>query len=252
VVVWDGASGPTGRLFDTAGAALSGEFTTSTTGYYPDVGADSVGNFVMVWKEDGYEWRAQRFQVQAPQPSEIPLLGKVTVLSNKVPDDFEKSKGKWKASGDTIVVPLRGSASDPRCNGDPAGTVKASVRFRSVVSGEDTGPIPLPCQSWKATGSTKPNAVAKRGYKYGDGQRMNGPCNSVKITGTKSVSVSCKGKPGAASFVYDLMAGVSQGAVTGFLTLGEITYCAEFQPFIDGSDGKKFKGKSVAAPADCS
>lgn len=100
-------------------------------------------------------------------------------------------------------------------------------------------------------GSTKVNGVEKRGYKYKDGKREDGPCNSVTIKGTKSVSVSCKGKPGVASFTYDLVNGVSQGDVVGSLTLGDVTYCAEFAPFSDGSDGKKFKGKSTTTPAGC-
>ncbi len=251
VVVWNDV-GMTGRIYDTTGTATGAEFTTtSTTGYLGDVSADADGNFVMVWKEDSYEWRAQRWELVPSAPSEIPLLGKVMVISNKIPDDFEKSKGKWKASGEAIEIPLRGSVNDPRCNGDPEGTVKASARFVSATSGEDTGPIPLPCQNWSVTGSTKVNGVEKRGYKYKDGKREDGPCNAVTIKGTKSVSVSCKGKPGVATFTYDLMDGAPQGDVVGSLTLGNLTYCAEFAPFSDGSDGKKFKGKSVAAPASC-
>lgn len=251
-VVWDGSGGVEGRLFDTSGTPISNEFTVNADGYYPDIAADAVGNFVVIWKEDSYVWGAQRFQVEAPVPEEIPLLGKVMVIKNKIPDDFEKSNGKWKASGSEIEVPLRGSADDPRCNGDPDGTVKASARFVSATSGQDSGPIPLPCENWSATGSAKVSGVAKRGFKYSDGKREDGPCNSVKITGTKSVSVSCKGKAGVASFVYDLQAGVGQGAVVGSLTLGNKTYCAEFEPFFDGSDGKKYKGKAIAIPASCS
>lgn len=252
-VIWDGSSGPTGRLFDATGAAVGSEFsTTSTTGYLSDVATDADGNFVVAWKESGTEWRAQRFQVEASTPTDHTLLGKVMVLSNKIPDDFEKSLGKWKASGTAVEVPLRGSVDDPRCNGDPVGTVKASARFSSATSGQDTGPIPLPCQNWTTTGSAKVSGVAKRGYKYSDGKREAGPCTSVKLKGTKSISVSCKGKPGAAAFPFDLMTGVSQGVVVGSVTLGSKTYCAAFPPFIDGSDGKKFKGKSLAAPASCS
>src|SRR5262249_6854266 len=77
VVVWKDSSGLTGRLFDTAGTAISNEFEISPTGGYPSVSADDVGNFVVAWKVDGYDARAQRFQVAAPTPTEIPLLGKV-------------------------------------------------------------------------------------------------------------------------------------------------------------------------------
>jgi hypothetical protein len=254
VVVYQVDEGIAGRVFDTSGSAVGSEFevpTDSSFTYSTSVAGDADGNFVVTWQVGGNEVRAQRFQVEAPEPSEHPLLGKVLVVTNKIPDDFEKSSGKWKAGG-TVVVPLRGSASDPRCNGDPAGTVKASVRFSSATSGGDSGPIPLPCESWTATGSNVVSAVAKRGYKYADSAAAHGPCSSVKITGTKSLSVTCKGKAGLASFPYDLVAGVGQGMMTASLTLGDFTYCAEFQPLLDGSDGKQFKGKSLAVPGSCS
>ena len=250
VVVFDGPAGLAGRLFDTAGSAVSNEFAISPTGYTPSVAADGVGNFVVTWKEDDYEARAQRFQVEAPQPADHPLLGKVLVVTNKIPDDFAKSSGKWKAGG-SVVVPQRGSASDPRCNGDPAGTVKATARFSSATSGEDTGPIPLPCEGWTATGSNVVSAVLERGFKYSDSGAVHGPCSSITITGTKSLSVTCKGKTGFAVFSYDLMVGAGQGAMIASLTLGDFTYCAEFQPLLDGSDGKQFKGKALAVPIAC-
>lgn len=237
-----------GRTFDLSGASTSSEFTMDS-GYAPSVAADAHGNFVMISIDEPNIY-AQRFQVAAPTPKEIPLLGKVAVLTNKDPDDFEKSAGKWKASGAEIEVPLRGSASDPRCLGEPAGTVKASVRFRSAISGQDVT-VDLPCEGWSATGGDKVTSVAKRGFKYSDGKRDLGPCTSVKIKGTKSLSVTCKGKPGAAAFDYDLISGVSQGALSTVLQLGTFSYCAEFQPFFNGNDGKKYKGKALAPPASC-
>jgi hypothetical protein len=60
VVVWPGGTnangrGPTGRLFDTSGAPLTGELTlaAATTALPGDVsvGMDAAGNFVVVWKE---------------------------------------------------------------------------------------------------------------------------------------------------------------------------------------------------------
>ncbi len=252
VVVFEDAGGIAGQVVAETGAVTSGVFQVSTVpgGYRPTIGAADDGSFVVTWARFGNAY-AQRFAATPPIASEIPLLGKVAVISNKIPDDFEKSNGKWKAGGEEIVVPLRGSSSDPRCNGDAVGTVKASVRFLSVTSGQDTGPIPLPCQNWDATGGGKVGSVPKRGYKYSDGKRLDGPCTSVKIKGTKSLSVTCKGKPGAAAFTYDLVSGVGQGPVTAVLEMGLVKYCAEFEPFFDGSDGKKYKGKSLSVPASC-
>ena len=240
------------RVFDSSGTATSTvvDVDVDDEAFQPHVSAAANGDFVVTWNEGGGYTFAQRFQATVPVTEQIPLLGKVAILTNKSPDDFFKSSGKWKASGSEIVSPLRGSSSDPRCNGDPDGTVKASVRFRSATSGEDLT-IGLPCQNWKTTGGNKVNAVEKRGYKYSDGKRADGPCNSVKITGTKSISVSCKGKAGAASFDYDLVVGQSQGVLQTVLQMGLFEYCAEFQPFFNGDDGKKFKGKAFAAPAAC-
>lgn len=248
VVVYNKADDASGRAFSDTGAPIGAEFTI-IDGYNPSVGAADAGDFVVSFSRDGYVY-AQRFQIAAPVSQEIPVLGKVAVLTNKDPDDFEKSKGSWKASGAAIVSPLRGGANDPRCLGDPDGTVKASVRFVSATSGEDHT-FGLPCENWSVTGGSKVSSVSKRGYKYSDSKREDGPCNSVKIKGTKSITISCKGKPGAASFPYDLVSGQSQGVVSAVLQMGLIEHCAEFQPFFDGSDGKKYKGKAIAPPTAC-
>ncbi len=247
IVVFDGDTGLQGRTFDATGTATSNEFEIDPTGFTPHVSAAEDGNFVVTWNDGGGYTAAQRFQVATPAVQDIPLVGKVAVLSNKDPDDFEKSKGSWKASGDTIVSPLRGSVNDPRCNGDPVGTVKATARFLSTTSGQDHT-FDLPCQNWSVTGGDKVKSVLKRGYKYKDSKRVDGPCNSVKIKGTKSLSVSCKGKSGVAAFPYDLVFGSSQGEVTAVLETGLIKHCAQFQALFDGSDGKKYKGKSLLAP----
>lgn len=252
IVTFETEDGVGVRVFDATGAPTSSEIEldTGSYAYTPHVSAAANGDFVVVWNE-GYDGVfAQRFQATTPTTEKIPVLGKVAILSNKIPDDFEKSLGKWKASGSEIEVPLRGSANDPRCNGDPDGTVKASVRFVSTASGQDVT-IGLPCQHWTATGGSKVASVPKRGFKYSDGKRLDGPCNSVKITGTKKISVSCKGKAGVAAFPYDLQSSVSQDVLTAVLRLGLIEYCSEFQPFLDSSDGKKYKGKSFAPPAAC-
>src|SRR5262245_43810755 len=46
-----------------------------------------------------------------------------------------------------IPAPSAGSADDPRCNGDPSGTVKAHVVMHSTAG--QTHATDLPCQNWK-------------------------------------------------------------------------------------------------------
>ncbi len=240
-----------GERFDLAGNSLSNEFQVNTTpdGYWGDVAAAQNGNFIATWKHDGYA-RAQRFRVEPTNPIEMPVFGKNLIITNKLPEDPEKSRGKWKAGGENIASPPRGTASDPRCNGAPDGTVKAAIRFWSDATGHDSGTIPLPCQHWKAIGSKRPSGFAKRGYKYSDGQHESGPCTAITIKGTKSLSVVCKGRKGLATFPYDLEVGTNEVEVNALLELGIHRYCSTFPPFNeDGSSGKKFKGKNAAAPA---
>ena len=249
VVAW-GDDEVMGKRFDLLGTEISTEFQINTTedGYRVDVAAATNGDFVATWKQDGRPM-AQRFRLELPAPQEIPVFGKVLILSNKLPDNPEKAKGKWKAGGDNIVSPPRGTDSDPRCNGEPDGTVKAVIRFWSDDSGHDTGAIPLPCQYWTATGSNTLATFAKRGYKYSDNKLAAGPCSSVKIKGTKSLSVSCKGRPGITTFPYDLEVGTSEVAVNVLLELGLHRYCSYFPAFgFNGSDGKKYLGKGAAEP----
>lgn len=251
VVVWDGDDGVAGRMFDTTGSPISSEFqaNTLTDGYYPDVGADAQGNFVVTWMQDGYYTWAQRFLAELPMATEMPVFGKVLIVTNKLPDNPEKNKIKWKAGDANVQSPPRGTNDDPRCNGDPDGTVKAVLRVWSDDSGQDTGAIHLPCQYWSATGNNSVAGVAKRGFKYSDSKLEAGPCNSIKIQGTKSVTVSCKGKPNVQSLPYDLQVGTSEVTVNALLELGTYRYCSAFPPFgFDGSDGKKFRGKKADAP----
>jgi hypothetical protein len=87
VVVWEGSGTPGqsavwGRRFDASGMALGDDFTvSSSTGNqgYPSVGADGLGNFVVVWQSGSScsgSLRAfgQRFDSSgAPQGSEFPV-----------------------------------------------------------------------------------------------------------------------------------------------------------------------------------
>lgn len=245
VVVWQQGD-VFAQRFSVAGAELSTELTVATSASRPDVAAAANGDFIVAYDaSDGYV-KAQRFQLEAPTANDIGVFGKVLVINNKVPDDPTKNKVKWAASGPEIEVPLRGTTDDPRCNGDPSGTVKSTVRFFSPTSGHDSGTISLPCQNWEAFGTNKPAQIAKRGYKYKDPQLVDGPCNAVTVKGTKSLKVKCKGT----GFPYDLEEGTSEATVHAILTLGLNAYCSSFPPdSADGSDGKKFKGKNAPIAA---
>ncbi len=254
VVVWTDDE-VMGKRFDLTGAAISSEFQANTSlgGYWPDVAAIPSGDFTVAWKDDDGYVDAQQFRVALEAPVEHLLAGKSLLLKNVVPDNPEKNKGKWKSSMSGIEVPGRGTDGDPRCNGKPDGTVKAVLRFLSLSSGHDTGPIPLPCEYWTVTGSSSVTTVHKRGYKYNDAKLAAGPCNSVKISGDKVLNVSCKGKKNVVGFPYDLEVGTSDATLTAMLEMGLHRYCSDFPAFggADGSDGKKFRGKLAAAPASC-
>lgn len=146
-------------------------------------------------------------------------------------------------------VGVPGSNDDPTCNGDPPGTARATVRYRSTMSGEDTGEIDLPCENWSMTGTAD---NPKRGYKYSDPQRASGPCKKVIVTGQKAVSVTCDSK-GPHPLGFDLTPGVDQGIVESVLTIGDTRYCVAFDDHKgkNGSDGKKFVGKNSPVPAAC-
>ncbi|MDG2304672.1 MAG: DVUA0089 family protein [Candidatus Binatia bacterium] len=244
------------RRFDHAGVPLTDAFQVNTQldASWSDIAAMPNGDFVVAYKDTDYYIRAQQFQVAFPDPIEMPIPGKALILKNKVPDDPYKNGAKWKASlAKTIEAPPRGGDGDPRCNGDPVGTAKAVLRFVSPTSGHDSQPIPLYCQNWFATGSSAVSTVGKRGYSYADSRLELGPCNMVKIGGTKSLTVSCKAKKGIRTFDYDLEPGVSEGTVHAILELGRYRYCSEFTTVGsgDGSDGKKFKGRKADAGAAC-
>jgi hypothetical protein len=146
-----------------------------------------------------------------------------------------------------VVAPPRGTASDPRCNGDPPGTVKATLEFSSSTSGHGSCVIDLPCQNWFALGGNLVHQVAKRSYRYYDGQVDEGPCNSVSVVGAKRITVSCKGSGATTDFPYDLEVGTAEGTVHAVLDMGLYKFCASFPPSggADGSDGKKFKGTNA-------
>jgi 6-phosphogluconolactonase (cycloisomerase 2 family) len=175
------------------------------------------------------------------------LAGRRLLIRNKLPDNKEKNKGVWTVpakGNDRFTPPPRGSKDDPRCLDDPPGTVRASIRFFSVTTGQDTGAIDLPCENWRADG---PDTSTRLGYTYRDRGVDDGPCRSVRLRGHPTPRGSrlrafCTGKGETTDFLFDLSEGVSQGDVYAVLRTGTIKYCSRFDGALglDGSDGKKF------------
>lgn len=255
VVIGDGTDHVYGLRFDLTGTALTSVFQVSTTpgGYYADVAAAANGDFVVAWADGDEGVVAQPFQAATPVAQELLLPGKKLLIKNKLPDDPEKNLAKWKVTDSSIVIPPRGTASDPRCNGDPPGTVKATIEFASASSGHGSGVQPLPCENWVALGGNKVNQVAKRSYRYRDSRLEDGGCQTIKMTGTKSIVATCKGKGDTTDFPYDLVPGTSEGVVAVTLEMGLYKYCTAFDGALgsDGSDGKKFNVGASPAPGAC-
>lgn len=182
-----------------------------------------------------------------PVTAECRYWGLNLVIRNAGPSGLLTSI-KWKAAG-PIAAPVVGSANDPRCNGDPSGTVKASVRFASSASGEDTGDLPLPCEHWSAAGNPESQG---RIFKYLDKNKTSGPCKKIQLKGKKIISAVCDNK-GPSPLSYLLTQGLSEEDVDAVLTIGDIRYCTQYDPHngADGSDGKKYQGKKDFRASSC-
>lgn len=243
VVVWRGDYGVRGRRFDSAGSALGPEFSATDYGAHPDVDTDPDGNFTVVWTAYDAVY-ARRFAPLLP----IPLEGKKIKVKDKVPDDPLKRKAQWVVKDAAIALPDPLSDGDPRCNADPAGTVKATIRFFSSDSGHDTGEIPLPCELWIGFGSGP-----KLSFQYRDKKLLEGPCKFIKLKQGRQIKATCLGKNPLHPLNYDLEVGTGEGTVHTVLTLGDRKLCTSIPSFEtkDGSDGKLFLGKDGSAPAHC-
>jgi polyhydroxybutyrate depolymerase len=185
-------------------------------------------------------------QFQLPVVAQ-PAAAKKLLIKNKLPDNESKNMIVVIASDAGIAAPAPMSSGDPRCNGDPAGTVKATLTVASVASGQSHS-TNLPCENWKLLG----NETSPKGYKYSDKVLSTSTATTVIWkTGVKLKAV-LKGK-GPSNLDYDLQLGVSQGTVAATLANGANDTCVVCgaSDGKDGSDGKQFLGKACAAPATC-
>ncbi|MGH7786372.1 MAG: YncE family protein [Candidatus Binatia bacterium] len=169
------------------------------------------------------------------------------LIKNVSPDDEAKNKIVVLLKDAGITTPAPDSANDPRCGAAPSGTVKASLAIFSPTAGEQHT-ADLPCQNWSLIGSPS----NPKGYKYRDGELDDGTAKVVIWKSGSRLKATLQGK-GLSVLDYDLQVGVSQGDVAAVLTSGSTALCGSCGAYNgnDGSDGKKFLGKSCPAPVTC-
>ncbi len=178
--------------------------------------------------------------------SETVISSKKILIRDRLDDDESKRKIVLLSKDAGVTPPAPSSADDPRCNGSPLGTVKASVTIASAASGQ-SHTTPLPCENWKMLGrSSNP-----KGFRYKDKELDDGTAKVV-VWKQGKLRLVLKGK-GVTNLDYDLTTGLSQATVdVSFDSNGDL-WCMACPPFNgkDGSDGKKFLGKNCAAPLAC-
>ncbi|UCE85992.1 MAG: PQQ-binding-like beta-propeller repeat protein [Deltaproteobacteria bacterium] len=193
------------------------------------------------------------FAAGAPASALEQLLnGTRLEIRNRGPATGARStSARWLAEDSAIEVGRPGSAADPRCNGSPSGSVRASLRLFSRATGQDTGPLALPCQNWSLLG----DAAQPGGYAYVDRRGADGPCRRVQLLGgaTPRVEARCVSRGKGAPLDYELLPGIDEGTVGAVLRLGERRYCTAFDGVTrrDGSNGRQFVAGSSAAPESC-
>jgi len=152
-------------------------------------------------------------------------------------------------SADTsISTPAPGSPGDPRCDGDPPNTVKATLQVVSTTSGQSHG-ADLRCQHWTLIGSES----NPRGYRYVDRELLGGTVTRLVWRDGRGLRATLSGR-GTLPIVFDLQPGVSQGMVDVELTSGEERVCFRCQDidFLSGS-GTTFVGRTdeCEVPLSC-
>ena len=175
-----------------------------------------------------------------------PISARKLLVKNALPDNESKNKVVFLSKDAAIDSPGQFAAGDPRCDGDPSGTVKASLEVRSATTGE-VHSTDLPCQNWQALGSL----ARPRGYRYRDVSLAAGTAKIV-LWKDGMLKATLLGS-GPSTLDYDLQSSVSQGDVTVVFSSSTGDSCAVCTslPGKDGSDGKTFLAKSCAAPPSC-
>ena len=169
----------------------------------------------------------------------VQVVGTKLQVKNSLPDDESKRKIVIVSRDPAIVPPPPGNPGDPRCVGDPSGTVKATIRVSSPTTGR-SHTTDLPCQNWFIFGS---------GYKYRDLEQNEGTTRTVTWRAGQ-LKATLTGA-GPTTLDYDLQVGVDEAPVTARFSSAPVTICLECTGFNgkNGSDGKQFLGRKPTCPA---
>jgi YVTN family beta-propeller protein len=177
----------------------------------------------------------------------VPVPARRVLIKNALPDDVAKNRITLLAKSASIVTPDPGSVGDPRCNGAPDGTAKATLVVSSATSGQSHA-TDLPCQNWKLLGS----AADPKGYAYRDKKLAAGTARIVVWKSQDKLKARLLGK-GPTVLNYDLQSGVDQDPVDVQFIAGGSRVCMQCTGVNgrNGSDGKLFRGRNCSAPASC-
>ncbi len=168
------------------------------------------------------------------------------LIKDNAGDLEQRRKMLIQSKDESVGVPSPGSAGDPTCGTDPLGTVKVSLTVSSSTSGQ-VHRTDLPCQNWTLIG----HPASPKGYLYKDKQLVDGTVRTALWRSGK-LRILLQGK-GAFFLSYDLLSGVSQNTVDAVLVNDGGNICMACPPSSgkDGSDGRKFLGRSCSAPGVC-
>jgi hypothetical protein len=173
-----------------------------------------------------------------------PVPATKLAIKDNLSDDESKRGVTLQIKTDFLPVPPPGSDSDPRCNGAPSGTVKATLSLASTGSGAATT-SPLPCQNWSLVGKDE----NPQGYKYADKTLSLGTVSKLSWRRNRDLKATLTGK-GGSTLAYDLQVGIAQNPVHAEIVSGTVGLCIECATVAhDGSDGKRFAAKGVECPA---
>jgi DNA-binding beta-propeller fold protein YncE len=178
----------------------------------------------------------------------LKVVGTKLQVKNSIPDDESKRKIVVVSKDLAIMPAAPGSPGDPRCNGDPSGTIKAELLVLSDGSGE-SHTAPLPCENWAQLGSP----ASPKGYKYKDPDQTEGTAKTVTWK-ARQLKATLTGKGVTTTLDYDLQVGVDQSPVAARFTSGDVIICMECTAFNGktGADGKQFLGRTATCPAPSS
>lgn len=167
------------------------------------------------------------------------LLGGKTLLVKDQAGNPSARKIVLLSKDPNIEVPAPGSPGDPRL---------AGATLRVARGNDEVDTIALPASGWKGTG----NPPGSQGYRYSDGQRLNGPCRTVCLRAGRKLRAVCTGSQ--IDFTLDEP---SQGALTVTFEPGSgrrscMIFGGTVVRDVSAAAGVgRFKARNAPAPVSC-